>query len=129
MAREGWFFPKTKRVRVYHYGIEGRRRSLCGRYDTPGPHLLFPEVNHQKCLSCIQRLRELKWRREDAKAIHLLNETELAIVALRDHISDLLSLFKFDRVEGIIEEIEKLYSTGTEVDRGATKQDDVGHES
>jgi len=108
VVREGWFFPTAKRARVSHYGIEGRRRSLCGRYDTPGTHLFFTEVSHQKCSACVQRLRELKWRREDAKAIHLLNRTELVILALRDRISDLLSLFEFEWVEDILEEIENL---------------------
>ena len=116
LVREGWFFPKTKRVRVYHYGIEGRRRSLCGQFDTPDPQLLFPEVNHQKCLNCVQRLRDRNRRREDDKAILLLNKTDLAITALRDRIWDLLSLFEFERVEGILEEIENLLSIGTELE-------------
>jgi len=83
--------------------------------------MLFPEVNHQKCLSCVQRLREIKWRLEDAKAIHLLNETELVILALRNRISDLLSLFEFERVEGILEEIKNLSSDGE-----VTKQEEMG---
>ena len=85
----------------------------------PDPQLLFPEVSQQKCRSCMERLRDLKWRREDAKAIHFLNETELIILALRDRIFDLLSLFEFDRVEGILEEIKKLLSPRTEVDERA----------
>jgi len=108
LVREGWFFPTAKGARVSHYGIEGRRRSLCGRYDTPGTHLLFTDVSHQKCPACVQRLGELKRRRVDDRAVSLLNKTDLAILALRDHISDLLSLFEFERVEGILEEIENL---------------------
>lgn len=107
---EGWFFPTAKKARLSHYGIEGRRRSLCGRYDTPGTHLLFTEVSHQKCSACVQRLGELRRRRVDDRAVLLLNETDLAILALRDRISELLSLFEFERVEGILEEIEKLSS-------------------
>lgn len=60
----------------------------------------------------------------DAKAVQLLTRSELAIVALRDHISDLLSLFKFGRVEGILEEVEKLLSDGE-----ATKQEEADNES
>lgn len=107
---EGWFFPTAKKARLSHYGIEGRRRSLCGRYDTPGTQLLFTEVSHQKCLACVQRLRELRRRRVDDRAVLLLNETDLAILALRDRISELLSLFEFERVEGILKEIEELSS-------------------
>ena len=110
--RAGWFLPNVKRVRVYHYGVEGRRRSLCGRFNTPDPRLLFPEVNHQKCSVCIQGLREINWRRED-KAILLLNKIDLVILAMKDRISDLLSLLEFEQVESILEEIRKLSSSET----------------
>jgi len=117
MVKEGWFFPKTKRVRVYHYGIEGRRRSLCGRFDTPGPHLLFPEVSHQKCLACDRRLEERNRRRLEDKATLLEYKVDIAIEALRKPIYDLLSLFEFDRVEGILEEIENLSSRARQDNR------------
>lgn len=110
MGKEGWFFPNNKRVRVCHYGVEGRRRSLCGRFETPDPSLLFPEVNHQKCLACAQRLEEKKRRREEDKAVTRMNKTDLAIEALRDHVYDLLYQFEFEQVDRILEEIRKLSS-------------------
>lgn len=110
VGKEGWFFPSGKRVRVCHYGIEGRRRSLCGRFDTPGPHLLFPEVEHRKCIACVQRLEEMDRRRMEEKVLHLENKTDLVVGALMGHISNLLSWLEFARVERILEEIEKLSS-------------------
>ncbi len=106
VRKEGWFFLKG--ARLYHYGVEGRRRSLCGQHNTPDPQMFFPEVNHQKCITCIYGVRELYRRRDDDKATLLLVKVDLAVLALMDHVSVLLSVLEFDQMESIIEELRKL---------------------
>jgi len=109
VVKEGWFFPKG--ARLYHYGVEGRRRSLCGQHNTPDPRMFFPEVNHRKCITCIHGVRELKRGQDNDKAMLLIVKADLAVLALMDHVSVLLSKLEFEQVERIIEEIKKLSST------------------
>lgn len=73
--------------------------------------MFFPEVNHRKCITCIHGVRELKRRQDNDKADLLLVEVDLAVLALMDHVSVLLSMLEFEQVKSIIEEIRKLSST------------------